>query len=65
VYSVRPYHIPTVSTPLEWKEINARLNPHQFTIDYALQRISKKGDLFAGALDKKHATSNNKALMKL
>ena len=65
VYSVRPYHIPTVSTPLEWKEINSRLNPHQFTIDYALQRITRKGDLFAGALDKKHATSNNKALTKL
>jgi bifunctional non-homologous end joining protein LigD len=45
-YSVRPYHIPTVSTPLEWKEISFELNPAEFTIQVVLKRLSKKGDFF-------------------
>ena len=26
-YSVRPFHIPTVSTPMEWKEVKPGLDP--------------------------------------
>jgi bifunctional non-homologous end joining protein LigD len=64
-YSVRPFHIPTVSTPLEWKEINRRLNPQAFTIDTTLARLKKKGDVFAGVLDKKVAAANFKVLSKI
>jgi len=64
-YSARPFHIPTVSTPLEWKEINRRLDPHRFTILNIPARIEKKGDLFAGVLNKKIANANTKALRGL
>jgi len=65
VYSVRPYHIPTVSTPLEWKEVNPRLELSAFSIQYILTRISKKGDLFRNVLDKKIISRNNRVLAGL
>jgi bifunctional non-homologous end joining protein LigD len=61
-YSVRPYHVPTVSTPLEWKEINQKLNPSTFTVETILSRIKKKGDLFKELLDKKIAAANSQKL---
>jgi bifunctional non-homologous end joining protein LigD len=63
-YSARPYHLPTVSTPLEWKEVNNKLNPHDFTIKTVPARIDKKGELFAGVLDKKIALKNQKPLSR-
>jgi len=63
-YSVRPFYIPTVSTPLEWKEINRSLDSHKFTLDTILPRIKKKGDLFERVLDKKIAEANMKMLKK-
>ena len=65
VYSVRPYHIPTVSTPLEWEEINNQLVPSSFTIENTLKRILKKGDLFKGVLDQKNRNHNNSILRKM
>ena len=59
-YSVRPFHLPTVSTPLEWKEVSGKLNPHAFTIKTIAKRIEKKGDLFATVLDDRVRTSNTK-----
>lgn len=50
VYSVRPVPGAQVSTPLEWKEVNARLSPDQFDITNTKKRIDKKGDLFAEVL---------------
>ncbi len=64
-YSVRPYKIPSVSTPLEWKEVNDKLHPSNFTIENIGKRIEKKGDLFNGVLDKKNAEHNNPALRKM
>ena len=61
-YSVRPYHLPTVSTPLEWKEVTRKLHPHDFTIATIPPRLEKKGDLFKGVMDKRIALKNNKAL---
>lgn len=58
-YAARPHHIPTVSTPLEWKELNAKLDPSAFTISTILKRIEKKGDLFAGVLGEKIALKNS------
>ena len=65
VYSVRPYHHPMVSTPLEWKEINARLELTAFSIKNILSRLLKKGDLFADIRDKKVMNRNNGVLAKL
>lgn len=65
VYSVRPYHQPTVSAPLEWKEVNAKLDLSVFSIHNILARISKKGDLFRNIGDKKIINSNNRVLARL
>ncbi len=52
VYSVRPRPGATVSTPLEWKEVKHSLDPASFTIQNALKRVEKKGDLFRPVLRK-------------
>jgi len=64
-YAIGPFHIPTASTPLEWKEINAKLDPSAFTIETMLARVKKKGDLFKGVLDIKIAAANSKILGRL
>lgn len=64
-YSVRPHYQPTVSTPLEWKEINAKLKPGAFDIHTILERIKKKGDVFEKVNDKKLALANSRILRKL
>ena len=65
VYSVRPYHIPTVSTPLEWREISPELNPSDFTINTIKRRIARKGDLFKDLFDSQVVQENNRVLRKL
>ncbi|WP_126973960.1 DNA ligase D [Gynurincola endophyticus] len=45
-YSLRPRESATVSTPLNWKELNARLDPKKFTIKTIPIRVKKKGDLW-------------------
>ena len=62
VYSVRPFHIPTVSTPLEWKEVNEKLSPSDFTIDTIGERIKKKGDLFKDVNNTSYKIHNAKDL---
>lgn len=64
-YSVRPSHIPTVSTPVEWKEIKNGLTPSDFTIHSILKRLEKKGDLFKGVMDSKIRKSNSRILRKM
>jgi bifunctional non-homologous end joining protein LigD len=61
-YSVRPFKHPSVSTPLEWKELKAGLNPSDFTIETIGKRLSKKPDLFVPVLDKGIAHKNSKIL---
>jgi bifunctional non-homologous end joining protein LigD len=51
-YSVRPKPGATVSTPLEWNEVNEKLHPSQFTIKNVLSRFEKKGDLWTPILSK-------------
>jgi bifunctional non-homologous end joining protein LigD len=51
-YSVRPKPSATVSTPLEWSEVNSKLHPSQFTIKNVLKRFEKKGDLWTPVLSK-------------
>jgi len=45
-YSVRPKPGATVSTPLEWKEVNDRLRIADYNIRNTLNRIQDKGDLW-------------------
>ena len=63
VYSLRPVPGASVSTPLEWKEVNHQLSPQQFTMQNIFQRLKKKGDLFVPVLNE--ANSIEKALKKL
>ncbi|MGM8363571.1 DNA ligase D [Flavobacterium sp. ARAG 55.4] len=51
-YSVRPVKGAWISTPLEWKEVDAKLHPSQFTIKNILKRLEKKGDLWRPVLGK-------------
>jgi bifunctional non-homologous end joining protein LigD len=49
-YSVRPRPGAPVSTPLEWTEVDATLDPARFTMDAVVERVRTRGDLYAGAL---------------
>lgn len=51
-YSARPKPGATVSTPLEWSEVNKKLHPSQFNIKNAMKRFEKKGDLWQPVLSK-------------
>jgi bifunctional non-homologous end joining protein LigD len=64
-YSVRPAVAPTVSTPLEWKEINDKLDFKKFDIHNIYDRIKKKGDLFEGVMDEKIRKKNSTVLKLL
>ena len=63
VYSIRPVPGASVSTPLEWKEVDHQLSPQQFTIENIFQRVKKKGDLFLPVLSE--SNSIDKALKEL
>lgn len=54
-YSVRARPHPTVSTPLEWDELDSDLDPRDFTVDTAPERFEKKGDLWNPAMKKKNS----------
>ncbi|WP_423798832.1 DNA ligase D [Neobacillus sp. SAB-20_R2A] len=45
-YSMRGNEHGGVATPLFWEEVDEKLNPRMFTLDYALERIKKFGDPF-------------------
>ncbi|HZJ61605.1 MAG TPA: DNA ligase D [Chitinophagaceae bacterium] len=64
-YSARPFHLPTVSTPLDWKEVKQGLDPSTFTIHTIEGRIQKKGDLFKEVLKKRWAEQNILHLKKI
>jgi bifunctional non-homologous end joining protein LigD len=49
-YVVRAVPAATVSTPLEWRELTARLSPARFDLRSALKRFDTKGDLMKGLL---------------
>jgi bifunctional non-homologous end joining protein LigD len=65
VYSVRPYKHPTVSTPLEWKEVKDKLDPGKYTMDSIPERLENKGDLFENLLNEKWRIANGKILKQL
>ncbi|HEY8080065.1 MAG TPA: non-homologous end-joining DNA ligase [Labilithrix sp.] len=43
-YSVRAVAGATVSTPLEWDEVDAKLDPRAFTMKTVPKRVAKRGD---------------------
>ena len=49
-YCVRAKPGAMVSTPLQWKELNGRLDPRELTIETVPQRIVKLGDIWSSAL---------------
>jgi bifunctional non-homologous end joining protein LigD len=46
-YVVRPTPTATVSTPLNWKEVTAKLDPKKYTVKTALRRFGGKPDPLA------------------
>lgn len=51
-YVVRAYPGAPVATPLEWRELTARLLPGDFTIRNAPGRFWRRGDLFRGVIER-------------
>jgi bifunctional non-homologous end joining protein LigD len=50
VYSVRPTKAASISTPVTWDEIKHGIKPEDFTMSVVLERVARKGDLFAPVL---------------
>ena len=66
VYSVRPKPGAPVSTPLRWEELTPEVSPRDFTMEVALERVKKHGDLFAPVReDPRPLAPAAKALAKL
>ncbi|MGP0074741.1 MAG: DNA ligase D [Bryobacteraceae bacterium] len=51
-YVLRAYPGAPVSTPLDWSEVKAGLEPGQFNIRNAMDRFERTGDLFEAVLTK-------------
>ncbi|MFD2966568.1 DNA ligase D [Sphingobacterium bambusae] len=50
-YSVRPKPLATVSTPLDWSEVNDELTIQRFTMETLLERIAAQKDPWATIFD--------------
>jgi bifunctional non-homologous end joining protein LigD len=69
VYSLRARERPTVSTPLEWDEVEAAAEsgdpePIRFEAAQVIERVEERGDLFAPVLELKQRLPGLKALQK-
>lgn len=57
IYSLRPREGATISVPLDWSEVNGRLNLKKFNLKTIKKRLEEKGDLwkdfFSNAIDLK------------
>jgi bifunctional non-homologous end joining protein LigD len=53
VYSVRPKEVPTVSTPITWKELERGVAMEDFRIDNVPARVRRLGDLWKPLTAKK------------
>jgi bifunctional non-homologous end joining protein LigD len=69
VYSLRARERPTVSTPLEWDEVEAAAEsgdpePIRFEAPQVIERVEERGDLFAPVLELKQRLPGLKALQR-
>lgn len=48
-YSLRAYPRATVSTPLEWRELNSGVGPDRYTMRTVFRRLNGKGDIWRRA----------------
>ncbi|HZN09544.1 MAG TPA: hypothetical protein VFB65_22295, partial [Pyrinomonadaceae bacterium] len=53
VYSVRPKEVPSVSTPVTWKELERGIRIEDFRIDNVPARVKRLGDLWKPMLSPK------------
>jgi bifunctional non-homologous end joining protein LigD len=60
-YSARPQPGAPVATPLEWKEVNAKLNVKDYHIGNTLKRLERRGDLWENIQKEKN---NLKTILK-
>jgi len=51
VYTPRATDHASISMPIGWDELEKGIRPEDFTLNNALERIKKKGDLFAPLLE--------------
>lgn len=64
VYCARPHGKPTVSTPLEWREVKDGLSMETFTLPTIERRIQRKGDLFLPVMDRTIGDKNTRSLLQ-
>jgi bifunctional non-homologous end joining protein LigD len=62
IYSARAKRCATVATPITWAEVEAGINPADFTILNIKKRIQEKSDLFKLVTTEKHNQSLNDIL---
>jgi bifunctional non-homologous end joining protein LigD len=56
-YCVRARPGATVSTPLQWKELNASLDPRELTLETIPSRIVKLGDIWTSAIKTRNTSA--------
>ncbi len=64
-FSARPNVIPTVSTPLDWAELNSKLDSKAFTIHTITKEIKKRANLHKDLFTEKIKKGNAKILASL
>ena len=62
-YSVRAKPGATVSTPLDWDEVDAGLDPRDFTIDTLPPRIAERGDRWGEAMRRRNSLAAIRAVV--
>ena len=64
VYSPRAKENATVSMPVTWSEVKKGIRPEDFTLNNALERLKKTGDLFQPLLHTKEPEKSLDEIVK-